>query len=69
MDEVVGLVLTHMSGMAARCAGPDLALRRKIGQVVYETRVAMSEAATKLAEQRGEPPLDQQGRAHPRSAR
>jgi hypothetical protein len=22
-DEMIGLVLTHMSGMAARCAGPD----------------------------------------------
>ena len=50
-----------MSGMAARCAGPDLALRRKIDRVVYETRVAISEAATKLADQRGEPPLDEQG--------
>ena len=60
-DEMIGLVLTHMSGMAARCAGPDLALRRKIDRVVYETRVAISEAATKLADQRGEPPLDEQG--------
>ena len=54
-DEVVGLMLTHMSGMAARCSGHDLQLRRRIEQVVYETRVAMSEAASKLADQRGEP--------------
>jgi hypothetical protein len=49
---------THMSGMAARCGGHDLQLRRRIEQIVYETPVAMSEAASKLADQRGEPPLD-----------
>jgi hypothetical protein len=58
-DEVIGLMLTHMSDMAARCGGHDLQLRRRIEQVVYETRVAMSEAASKLADQRGEPVLDE----------
>ena len=57
-DEVIGLVLTHLSGLAARCAGHDLPLRRRIEQVVIETRVAMSEAASKLADERGEPPDD-----------
>jgi hypothetical protein len=51
-EEVIGLMLTHMSGMAARCGGNDLQLRRRIEQVVYETRVAMSEAASKLADPR-----------------
>ena len=59
IDEVIGVMLTHMSGMAARCGGHDLQLRRRIEQVVYETRVAMSEAASKLADQRGEPVLDE----------
>ena len=58
LDEVVGLFLTHLSGLAARCGGRDLAVRRSIDGAVYETRVAISEAATKLADQRGEPPLD-----------
>jgi hypothetical protein len=58
MDEVVGLFLTHLSGLAARCGGRDLAVRQSIDRAAYETRVAISEAATKLADQRGEPPLD-----------
>jgi hypothetical protein len=56
IDLCIGIMLTNMSGMAARCAGYDLPLRRKIDQVVFETRVAISEAASKLADQRGEPP-------------
>ena len=57
-DEVIGLMLTHLSGLGARCGGHDLQLRRRIEQVVYETRVAMSEAASRLADQRGEPAAD-----------
>ena len=56
-DEVIGLMLTHLSGMAARCSR-DLAVRRAIDAVVYQIRVEMSEAASKLADQRGEPPLN-----------
>ena len=58
MDEVVGLFLWHLSGFAARCGGRDLAVRRAIDQAVYDLRLEISEAATKLADQRGEPPLD-----------
>ena len=58
MDEVVGLFLSRLSGFAARCGGRDLAARRVIDQAVYDLRLEISEAATKLADQRGEPPLD-----------
>ena len=58
MDEMVGLFLSRLSGFAARCAGRDLAARRLIDQAVYDLRLEISEAATKLADQRGEPPLD-----------
>jgi hypothetical protein len=56
-------MLTQMSGMAARIGGHDLQLRRKVDQIVYETRVAMSEAATQMADQAGEPPLASDPRA------
>jgi hypothetical protein len=58
MDEVVGLFLSRLSGFAARCGGRDLAARRVIDQAVYDLRLEISQAATKLADQRGEPPLD-----------
>jgi hypothetical protein len=58
MDEVVGLFLSRLSGFAARCGGRDLAVRRAIDQAVYDLRLEISEAATKLADERGEPPLD-----------
>jgi hypothetical protein len=57
IDEFAGLVLTHLSGMAARCSN-DLVVRRKIGAVVYEVR--MAKAALAMADQQGEPPFDQQ---------
>jgi hypothetical protein len=57
LDEVVGLFLSHLSGLAARCGSRDLAVRREIDKAVFEMRVKISEAATKLADQRGEPPL------------
>ena len=58
MDEVVGLFISRLSGFAARCGGRDLTVRRAIDQAVYDLRLEISEAATKLADQRGEPPLD-----------
>jgi hypothetical protein len=57
IDALVGLILTQMSGMPARIGGHDLQLRRRVDQVVYETRVAMSQAATKMADEAGEAPL------------
>jgi hypothetical protein len=58
VDEVVGLFISRLSGFAARCGGRDLAARRVIDQAVYDLRLEISEAATRLADQYGEPPLD-----------
>jgi hypothetical protein len=55
---LVGLFISRLSGFAARCGGRELAARRAIDQAVYDLRVEISEAATKLADQRVEPPLD-----------
>ena len=54
MEKVVGLFLSHLSGFAARYGGRDLAARRVIDQAVYDLRLEISQAATKLADQRGE---------------
>ena len=58
VDEIVGLFISRLSGFAARCGGRDLAVRRVVDQAVYDLRLEISEAATRLADQRGEPPLD-----------
>jgi len=58
MEHLIGLFLTGLSGLSARCGGRDLAARRVIDQAVYNLRLERSEAATKLADHRGEPPLD-----------
>jgi hypothetical protein len=55
VDEVMGVLLTHLGGMPAVIGGHDLALRRRVEQCVYNTRVAISTAASKLADERGEP--------------
>jgi hypothetical protein len=57
MEELVGLFLTGLSGLSARCGGRDLAARRAIDKAMYDLRVEISEACTKLADERGEPPL------------
>jgi hypothetical protein len=59
IDEMAGLFLTRLSGFAARCGGRDLAARRAIDQAVFDLRLEVSQAATKLADQRGEPALDE----------
>jgi len=41
IDTLAEVVLTHLSGMAARCSN-DLAVRRKIDAVVYEVRKEIS---------------------------
>ena len=48
----------QMEELSARCGGRDLAARRAIDKAVYDLRVEIAEACTKLADQRGEPPLD-----------
>ena len=60
IDSVAGIVLTHLSGMAARCSN-DLAVRRKIDAVVYEVRKEMAKVALEMADKNGEPPLSEQG--------
>ena len=55
MDEVVGLFISRLSGFTARCGSRDLAVRRAIDQAVYDLRLELSQAATKLADKRGEP--------------
>jgi hypothetical protein len=60
LDEICGVTLTHLSGMAARCSN-DLMVRRKIDAVVRQVRTEIAEHCTKMADARGEPPLDQQG--------
>ena len=56
---IVGVVLTHLSGMAARCSN-DLAVRRKIGAVVYEVRKEIAKVALEMADKNDEPRLKQQ---------
>ena len=60
IDQLAGLVLTKLSGWPARIAGQDLGLRRKAEAVLRELRVEIAEAATKLADEGNEPPLNEQ---------
>ncbi len=60
IDQMAGLVLTKLGGWPARVAGTDLAVRRRAEAVVRELRTEIAEACTKLAEEQGEPPLDEQ---------
>jgi phage terminase Nu1 subunit (DNA packaging protein) len=59
IDGIAGVVLTHLSGMAARCSN-DLMVRRKIDAVVYEVCKEMAKVALEMADKNGEPPLEQQ---------
>jgi hypothetical protein len=61
IDSMAGLVLTKLGGLPARVAGADLGARRKAEAVILELRREIAEACNKLADERGEPPLDQQG--------
>ena len=58
MEQLVGLFLTGLSGLSARCGGRDLAVRRSIDKAVFDLRTELAEACTKLADERGEPPED-----------
>jgi len=59
IDEIAGIMLTHLSGMSARCSR-DLVVRRNIDAVVTQIRREISEACSKMADERGEPPLEEQ---------
>ena len=59
IDELVGVTLTAMSSMPARCAPRgDLAVRRCIEQVVFEVRTEIANTAQRKADEAGEPPLE-----------
>jgi hypothetical protein len=66
IDQIACTVLTHLSGMAARCSN-DLTARRKIDQVVFQVRCEISEACCVIADAVGEPPFEQQVCGLPRN--
>jgi hypothetical protein len=59
IDQIAGITLTHLSGMAARCSR-DMVVRRNIDAVVMQIRREISEACSKAADECGEAPLDGQ---------
>jgi flagellar biosynthesis component FlhA len=59
IDAMAGVMLTHLSGMAARCSH-DLVVRRNIDAVVDQVRREMTAACLAKADEWNEPPLDQQ---------
>ena len=59
IDEMCGVVLTHLSGMSARCSRDPL-IRRGIDAVVHQVRTELAQVCTKMADERDEPPLDEQ---------
>ena len=57
---MMGVVLTGLSSMPARCAPRgDLATRRCIERCVYEIRTEIAEIAQRKADEVGEPALDE----------
>jgi hypothetical protein len=55
MEQLIGLFLTGLSGLPARCGGRDLGVRRAIDKAVFDLRVELAETCTRLANERGEP--------------
>jgi hypothetical protein len=61
IDTICGITLTALHSMPARCAPRgDLGVRRCIEQVVHEVRCELATIANRKADERGEPPLEQQ---------
>jgi hypothetical protein len=60
IDEMAGTVLTHLSGMAARCSR-DMVVRRNIDAVVTQIRRELATACLAKADEWNEPPPSQQG--------
>ena len=46
-DTMAGVVLTHLSGMAA-CCSRDLTVRREIDAVVYQVRTELAQVCTSM---------------------
>ena len=60
IDDMMGVVLTGLSSMPARCAPRgDLVMRRKLEAIVFEVS-EMADIAQRKADECGEPPLDEQ---------
>ena len=59
IDNICGTALTHLSGMSARCSRHP-AIRRNIDAVVLQVRTELAQVCEKMADDAGEPPLDQQ---------
>jgi len=59
IDQIAGITLTHLSGMAARCSR-DIMVRRNIDAVVMQIRREIAEACSKAADAANEPTLDEQ---------
>jgi hypothetical protein len=50
IDGIAGVVLTHLSGLAARCSS-DLTERHKIDAVVHQVRTEIAEHCIKIADE------------------
>ena len=62
IDGIAGVTLTALAGLPARCAPRgDLATRRSIERVVFEVRTEIANVCQQMADQHGEPPLNEQG--------
>jgi len=59
IDQLAGITLTHLSGMAARCSR-DIQVRRSIDTVMGQVRREMAAAALAKADEWNEPPLNGQ---------
>ena len=57
IDQIAGTVLTHLSSMSARCS-QDMQVRLDIDAVVMLIRREISEVYSKMADEWGEPPLN-----------
>ena len=61
IDDIAGVTLTALSSLPARCAPRgDLAIRRSIERVVFEVRTEIANVCLQMADECGEPPLDEQ---------
>ena len=62
IHNIVGVTLTGLSSLSARCVPPgDLVTRRNIERAVFEIRKQLAAIGERMADERGEPPLSEQG--------
>jgi hypothetical protein len=55
VEMITGMFLSGLAGLAARCGGRDLAVRREIDRAVYDLSKEIAQAANRMADERGEP--------------